>query len=44
MLRLELEHPKVAFRDCGHCRKYYYDEKTGKARELHGELSASVVL
>ncbi|WP_144979981.1 hypothetical protein [Gimesia aquarii] len=30
-------HPAVAFRDCNHCLKYIYDEKTGKPRERHGE-------
>lgn len=24
------EHPAVAYRDCDHCRKWLYDEKTGK--------------
>lgn len=37
-MRLEYEHPKVAFRDCQHCRKYVYDEKTGKPRESRGRL------
>ena len=25
-----LSDPQVAFRDCGHCQKYVYDEETGK--------------
>ncbi|QDU06832.1 hypothetical protein [Gimesia aquarii] len=30
-------HPTVAYRNCEHCLKYIYDEKTGKPRERHGE-------
>jgi len=26
VIRLESEHPSVAFRDCNHCRKYLYNE------------------
>ena len=33
MVRLELYHPEVAFRNCNHCRKFFYDDKTGKPRE-----------
>lgn len=29
-MRLLLLHPLVAWRDCEHCLKYRYDEKTGK--------------
>ncbi len=31
-------HPDVAFRDCQHCLKYIYDEKTGEAREHRGDF------
>lgn len=35
---LEYSHPQVAFRSCDHCRKYVYDEETGKPRESRGVL------
>lgn len=31
-MRIELQHPEVAFRSCDDCRKWFYDEKTGKPR------------
>lgn len=34
---LRLLHPEVAFRDCGHCQEYSYDEDTGAVRRFHGE-------
>ncbi len=34
---LILRHPEVAFRDCGHCRKWQYDEKTGRQTMWHGK-------
>lgn len=27
---LELYHPRIAARDCGHCQKFHYDEETGE--------------
>jgi hypothetical protein len=35
-VRLEIVHPEVAHRDCGHCQKWLYDEKTGKVIERGG--------
>jgi len=37
---LRILHPLVAFRDCGHCRKYQYSEETGQPlrRKTTGEL------
>ena len=38
---LQLLHPEVADRDCDHCLKYLYDEKTGepiKSRKKDGSL------
>jgi len=32
-VELVLFHPEVAHRDCQHCLKYLYDEKTGKPRQ-----------
>jgi hypothetical protein len=32
-VQLVLLHPSVAFRDCGHCLKYLYDEDTGKVEQ-----------
>lgn len=31
-----LKHPGIAWRDCGHCQKFHYDERTGKVREYRG--------
>lgn len=41
-MRLEISNPEVAFRDCAHCRKYIYDEKTGEPRMIRGELRERV--
>lgn len=35
-MRLAIVHPEVAARDCKHCQKWLYDEKTGKVVERHG--------
>jgi hypothetical protein len=32
-VRLLIAAPQVAFRDCGHCQKYVYDEETGRPCE-----------
>jgi hypothetical protein len=32
-VRLILFHPTVAYRDCGHCQKYQYDEDKGRPIE-----------
>lgn len=33
---MEREFPLVAFRDCGHCKKWLYEEKTGKVAQRNG--------
>jgi hypothetical protein len=35
-LRLEVQHPQVAFRDCQHCREFVYDETSGEPRKIQG--------
>lgn len=38
---LQLLHPEVAFRDCGHCQRFLYDETTGQpipSRKKDGSL------
>lgn len=35
-VRLLLEHPEVATRDCEHCQAFHYDEKTGALKTLTG--------
>ena len=37
-MRFENECPQLAARDCQHCRKYFYDEKTGEPRKSRGKL------
>lgn len=32
-----MQHPGVAYRDCGHCQRFAYDEKTGKPELWRGE-------
>lgn len=32
-MRLLIEYPAIAFRDCGHCQLYHYDEETGQPYE-----------
>ena len=36
-MRLLVAHPQVAFRDCGHCLKFDYDEETGKPQQWRGQ-------
>lgn len=31
------QHPRVAFRDCEHCRKWLYNEKDGTIHQRHGK-------
>ena len=33
---LMMSHPNVAFRDCEHCKKWWYDEKTGEIHKKNG--------
>jgi hypothetical protein len=33
---LMLSHPEIAFRDCEHCKKWWYDEKTGEIHKKNG--------
>lgn len=35
-VRLLLEYPEVATRDCEHCQAYHYDDETGLLRTLQG--------
>lgn len=37
-MRLILFHPEVAFRDCGHCQRWIYDEETGVPAKHGGQL------
>lgn len=36
-VRLLLLHPEVAMRDCQHCQKWLYDEKTGRVEQRAGK-------
>lgn len=35
-MRLQIVHPGIAGRDCGHCQKWLYDEQKGKVVERGG--------
>ena len=36
-MKLVLLHPTLAFRDCGHCKQWQYNEQTGEVEQWRGE-------
>ena len=36
-MSLILNHPRVALRDCDHCKKWLYNEETGKIEQRRGK-------